>query len=145
MVLLCSCSIIYLFQILKYFFLVLFSQLMNISSAETLLFISFTWRDDFFVSVVMDMIPYWSVLYLSVLFCSPSLSKHGKWSGVIVKSYTSKQELENTMRSMIILKTKVCNKWFPIIRSAEQLKIRKKFNFASGKSKVSCLISSQGT
>lgn len=58
MVLLCYCSIICLFQILKYFFLVLFSQLMNISSAETLLFICFTWRDDFVVSVGTDMIPY---------------------------------------------------------------------------------------
>ena len=142
MVLLCFCSIICLFQILKYFFLVLFSQLMNISSAETLLFICFTWRDDFVVSVVTDLIPYWSVLYL---FSSPSFSKHGKWTGVILKSYTSRQEVENTMGSTIILKTKVCIKWFPIIWSAEQLKIRKKINYASGKSKVSCLISSQGT
>ena len=74
------------------------------NSSSGLCFLCFTWRDDFVVSKVTDLIPsYLSVLYL---FCYSSFSKHGKWSGVILKSYTSMQELEYTMGSMIILKRK---------------------------------------
>ena len=92
MVLLCSCSIICLFEILKYFFLLLVSQLMNNSSGFCFLYVLHGVAD--VVVSETDLISYWSVLYL---FCSEKsfLQQARKMTwGKIKVIQKSKQELE---------------------------------------------------